>query len=69
MSKDIIPPDRSNLEIKLLAAFRQAEKDGRMDIADDILAAIEAAGRTLVPGRTEILSKVSTGRQTRKIQS
>jgi len=32
MSRDIVPHDRAALEAKLLAAYRQAEKDGRMDV-------------------------------------
>lgn len=50
MSRDIVPHDRPALEAKLLAAFRQAEKDGRMDVADHVLAAIEAAGKVAAPG-------------------
>lgn len=49
MSRDIVPHDRAALDSKLLAAFRQAEKDRRLDVADHILAAIEAAGRAASP--------------------
>jgi hypothetical protein len=52
MSRDIVPLDRPALDAKLLAAFRQAEKDGRMDVAEQVLAAIETAGRGPASGMT-----------------
>jgi hypothetical protein len=61
MSKDIVPFDRPALDAKLLAAFRQAEKDGRMDVADHILAAIEMTGRAPAPATIGVVGRQSAG--------
>ena len=58
---------RSLLERRTLAAFRQAVDDGRLDVAEHLLHALEVLGPDVAPGSPLADAYLSLGLLGRKV--